>query len=352
MLYLAVPVLALVQFAVLDVPFARTAVATAPFALAAVVIVVGRRSGAHDVEAVGRRWLGAIGAAGVGLALWAITTFLVALPAGVGEPSGFYRVKVLVTTPLGDHNTAAGLLLVGVVATVLLARSDRRWWAGVASTTLGVVACLSRGSALVLLLVGLVALVGGSLVGARRPVAMAVAGAGLAASLAIAGLGVVLDASAPSGEGAAEEPDGPVGASVAARGELVARGAAVAAEHPWLGVGLGGFGGEAEDLPPPNDHAHNTLAQAGAEGGVPLASVALALAVLLAVRGSRLPNGWRRDLALLGGAALVGHGQLDILWGTVGAEALLAVLLLLAVGDAGPRTGALGVGDPDLPGRA
>ncbi len=328
-LYVAVPVVAAVQIAVLDVRLGRTVLATLPFVVAAAVIAAGRRFGAGERR--GRRWLVGLASGEVVLAAWATVAFVRALPAGMGEPSGFYRVKVLVTTPLGDHNTAAAFLVVGVVATVVLARDDQRWWAGTAVTTLGLVACLSRGAAIVLLLAGL-----GGLVARVRPrVALAVAAAGLVSVAAITGLAVALDASPPVGEGAAVDPDGPVGASVAARADLVGRGLALTRDHPLLGVGLGGFGDRATDLPPPNGHAHNTVAHAGAEGGVPLAAIAVGLATLLAVRALRLPSGWRRDLTVLGGAALVGHSQLDIVWGTLGAEALLAALLVLAAPGAG-----------------
>lgn len=75
---------------------------------------------------------------------------------------------------------------------------------------------------------------------------------------------VVLDASPPPG---AHVPEGPIGTSVLGRVDLAVRGFEAFAERPALAVGLGGFADEATDLPPPNHHAHNALAQAGAEGG-------------------------------------------------------------------------------------
>jgi hypothetical protein len=57
-----------------------------------------------------------------------------------------------------------------------------------------------------------------------------------------------------------------------------------------------------------------------------------ALSVLLLVRAWRQPHGWRREVTLLGGVALLAHGQIDILGGLLGYELLLAVLLVLATG--------------------
>jgi hypothetical protein len=321
-LWIGVIALALVQAAALDVgdqPLRAAARAVLPI----VVLVRGRARWVDRDDVRGRRWLVVLGAAQVVLAVWAVQSFARALPAGVGEPSGFYRVKVLVSTPLGDHNTAAGLLLVGVVATVVLAQEDRRWWAGVVLTTAGVVACLSRGAALVLLVVGLASFAPG----VRRPVAAATTAVAAVALVLVSVLAVGLDASPPAG---AAVPDGPLGTSVVGRVDLAERGVALLVEHPALGVGLGGFGDHAEGLPPPNDHAHNTFAQAGAEGGVTYLLLTAGVVLLLAWRGWHQPVGWRRDVTLLGGAALVTHGLIDVLSGLVGNELLLAVLLALA----------------------
>jgi hypothetical protein len=302
--------------------------AAVPYAAAGGLVVLGRRCGVARDEGRAVAWLTATAAVLALLGVWAIVRFLWALPAGPGEPAGFYRVKVLVTTPLGDHNTAAGLLLVGVVATVVLLERDRRWWAGVLLTSGGVVACLSRGAAAVLLAVGLA----GMLVAVRRPVAAKVAAVGAAVLALVAGLAVVLGAAPPPG---AAEPEGPIGASVLGRVDLVVRGFEVLGDHPWLGVGLGGFGAETTDLPPPNDHAHNTFAHAGAEGGVVVLAAVLLIVAIVAWRGWRTAPGWRRDVVLLGGGALVAHGQIDVLGGLLGTELLLAVLATLAA----PATG-------------
>jgi hypothetical protein len=296
--------------------------AAVPYAAAGGLVLVARWAGVPNDERRGRAWLRATALVLTALGVWTSLRFALALPVGVGDPSGFYRVKVLVTSPLGDHNTAAGLLLVGVVASVVLARDDRRWWVAAAVTAAGVVACLSRGAAVVLVAVGLVGLVAP----VRRPVAAAVAAVGAAVLVAVTALAFLLGASAPPG---AAEPDGPLGASVLGRVDLAVRGVEVFADHPALGVGLGGFGSRTSDLPPPNDHAHNTFAHAGAEGGVVALVAVVVVVVTLAVRAFRAPQGWRRDVAFLGGGALVAHGQIDVLGGLLGHEVLLAVLATL-----------------------
>jgi hypothetical protein len=319
--FLAVVVVAAVQAATSGAGGSLRA--AVPYAAAGGLAVLGRRCGVARDDARAVAWLTATAAVLTLLGASAIARFLWALPAGLGEPGGFYRVKVLVTTPLGDHNTAAGLLLVGVVTTVVLLERDRRWWAGVLLTSGGVVACLSRGAAAVLLAVGLL----GMVVAVRRAVAARVAAAGAAVLALVTGLAVVLGAAPPPG---AAEPEGPIGASVLGRLDLVARGFEVLGDHPWLGVGLGGFGGETTDLPPPNDHAHNTFAHAGAEGGLVVLAAVLVIVTVVLWRGWRTTPGWRRDVVLLGGAALVAHGQIDVLGGLLGTELLLAVLATLA----------------------
>lgn len=331
-----------VQTAVLDVG-ARPLRAAVPYAVAALVVAVGLVRGVDRDEARGRRWLVGLAVVQVALAVWALQAFLRGLPAGIGEPSGFYRVKLLVTTPLGDHNTVAGLLLVGVVATVVLTRDDPRWWIGVAVTATGSVACLSRGAAVALVVVALASWV----IGTRRRIAVALTAVALAILGAVSVLAVVLDASPPAG---AHVPDGPIGTSVLGRVDLVVRGVEVFADHPVVGVGLGGFVEEAGDLPLPNDHAHNAFAHAAAEGGAPMLLLVVAVTVLLAWRALRQPRGWRREVTLLGGAALVAHAQVDVLGGLLGYELLLATLLAVAtvVAPAGGRhvPGATMEGEP------
>ena len=221
------------------------------------------------------------------------------------------------------------------MATVLLAVEDRRWWGGVAATTLGIVATLSRGAAVVLVVVG----VGALLLRTRRSVVVGVLASGLVATAGVTLAAAVLDASPPEGVAV---PDGPVGSSIVGRVDLAVRGFEVAAEDPILGVGLGGFVDTAQDIPAPNHHAHNAIAHLGAEAGVLGAAVAIGLPVLLAWYGLGLPVGWRRDLVLVGGAGLVVHAQIDILAGLVAYEVLLAVLLGLTVArpaHRGPRLG-------------
>jgi hypothetical protein len=214
-----------------------------------------------------RRWLAGLVVAGGVLAAWLLVGFLAALPDGIGAPHGFYRVKVQVTSPVGDHNTAAGLLLPPLVAAAALAARDRRWLAGLLLVTLGVAATLSRGAVVVLLVVA----AGAWVVSSGRRIRVLLASAAGAALVLVLGV-AALDASPP--------PDGPqsegvVGASVVARADLVVRGLEVGLDRPLAGVGLGGFGEVARDLPPPNDHAHQLFAHAFAEGGVILLTVAV-----------------------------------------------------------------------------
>jgi O-antigen ligase len=291
------------------------------------------------------RVLAALAAGGAALALWLLVGFVRALPGGIGAEHGFYRVKLAVTSPLGDHNTAAGLLLVGLVAGVLLVvgrarhgqarRGWRAWrrWSPSVLVTLGLVATLSRGAVAVLLVVAVAAWV----VASDRRVAV---GLSAATVVVVAGLivaTVTLDTSPPppsTGVGGplAEAGAGPLGVSILGRADLAIRGAELGLAHPALGVGLGGFATRATDLPRPNDHAHQALAHAFAEGGALLLLVAAALPLLLVWRAWPLAPSPARDLALLGGGGLVVHAQAEILAGRVGYEVLLAVLLGLVAG--------------------
>jgi hypothetical protein len=313
--------LAAVQAVVLD-ESGRIVRAAVPYLLAFLVVVVVRAVGPQD-EAGFARWLHGISVAGVLLSVWLLGAFLGALPAGIGEESGFYRVKVAVTSPVGDHNTAAGLLLPAIVACAATAVRDPRWRFGLAVTTLGLVATLSRGAALILL--GLALL--GLLIASDRRFRLLLTASAVAAVALVLSLALVLDASPPEG---AEVPDGVWGTSVVGRADLAARGFAVGLEHPALGVGLGGFQEEAADLPPPNDHAHQALTHAFAEGGVPLLAVTIVVPVVLALRLLRVPAGPRQEVLLLAGLGLVLHAQIEILSGRVGYEVLLALLAGLA----------------------
>jgi hypothetical protein len=329
-LWLAVVVLAPVQAVVLG-GAVRTLTAGLPALVATLVVWAGDRAGAGRDDRVGHRWLTWLAAAQVTLAAWASTAFITAVPGALLAGDTFYDVKVRVWTPLGAHNTIGGLLLVGVVATAVLAQDDRRWWTGTVLTAAGVVASLSRGAALVLLVVG----VASWLVGTRRSVAGAVTIAGAVSLLAVSLLAVAWPSDPDSARVASESV---VGESVTDRLHLIERGVGLLVERPLLGVGLGSFGDRTGDVPFPSHHAHNSVAHAGAEGGVPYALIVVTLTLLLLVRAWRLRPGWRREVTLVGGSALVLHGQIDVLLGLVGHDALLAVLLVLA--RAAPATAA------------
>lgn len=302
----------------------RPSAAAGPYLLALGVVVAVRAQGPRDEAGLGR-WVRGLALAGALLALWLLAAFLLALPDGLGAPHGFYRVKVAVTSPVGDHNTAAGLLLPTVVAGSVAAARDRRWLPVLAVTAAGLVATLSRGAALVLLIVALVGLRWGHDRGAARRLVVAA----VAAVALVAALSLTLDASPPP-TARLERSDGPVGASVLGRVDLARRGVEVGLARPLTGVGLGGLGRHTTDLPPPNDHAHQLLAHAFAEGGVVLLGVAVAVPLALAVRLRRLPPGGGRDALLLGGLGLLAHAQVDVLGGLAGYEALLALLAGLA----------------------
>lgn len=329
-------------------------VAALPYLAALVVLVAVRAAGPIDPDGPRAHvWIRGVASAGTLLAGWVLVRFAAALPAQLGAEHGFYRVKVAVTSPVGDHNTAAGLLLVGVVAAAVATATDRRWGWALGVTAAGMVATLSRGAAAVLLLVAAATwvatgasaagswLVGagswltaaGSWLTARRRTAAAMS---VAAVAVVVGLGIAtlaLDTSPPP-----QDAQGPItaagsgllGVSILGRADLAVRGVELGREEPLTGVGLGRFADHAADLPQPNDHAHQALAHAAAEGGVLLLVVTVGLPVLLAVRALRLPPSPLRELTLLGGGVLVAHAQLDILAGRIGYEVLLALLLGLA----------------------
>lgn len=310
-----------------------TLAATVPYLAGLAVLVALRlrvRAG-HDVT---RPVVFAMGVVGVVLAGWVLVRFAVAVPDALGQPFGFYRLKGRLTTPLGDHNTAAGLLLPTLVATAVLAAGDRRWRVGAGVVALGLAVTLSRGAAVVLAVVVALAFVRAS----RREVAVTLAAAFATVVAVLVVASALLDTAVPAGTA----PPGPasqsaladvVGASVTGRVDLAVRGVEVGADQPLSGVGLGAFGDAAADLPEPNDHAHNQFAHAFAEGGMPLLTATLLVVGALVVRGLRALRGpatARRDLVVLGGAALLLHAQVDILSGRLGFEVLLAALAGLA----------------------
>jgi hypothetical protein len=319
--FLLAVLLAGVQAVVLDEP-GRTLRAALPYLAGFAVVVAVRALGPRADDEL-PPWLRGLAVAATLLAVWLLGAFLGAVPMNLGEPSSFYRIKLAVTSPVGDHNTAAGLLLPGIVACAAMATREPRWRAGLAVTTLGLVATLSRGAALVLLLV---AVVGWLVASSRRFAGWLLAAATVAVALVFA-LALVLDASPPE---QAETPDGMLGASIVGRVDLAERGLEVGLERPWLGVGLGGFEEAAEGLPPPNDHAHQLFAHAVAEGGVWLLGIALLVPVVLARRVLALPAGPGRDVLLLAGLGLLTHAQMEILSGRIGYEVLLALLVGLA----------------------
>jgi hypothetical protein len=350
-LALSAAVLLAVTQAVALAPAERILPAAVPYALALVVLVAVRSrsatteaarngstaatgdepTGSGGVALLGERWVRALAAVGTALALWLLVRFVRALPGAVGTEFGFYRLKVQVTSPLGDHNTAAGLLLVAVVAATVLAGRDRRWYLATGLITFGLVATLSRAAALLLVALAAVAW---SLASERRT-ALATSVVALVVVGGVFTAASVLGASPPppsTGVGGplADAGVGPLGVSVLGRVDLAVRGVELGRAHPWLGVGMGGFADHASDLPAPNDHAHQALAHAFAEGGVALLIVALALPIVLAVRVARLPRSRLRDVLLLGGLGLVAHAQVEILGGRLGYEVVLAVLLGLA----------------------
>jgi O-antigen ligase len=336
-------------------PPGRVLLAAAPYALALLVLLLVVRIHRRDVGP--ERILAAVAAGGAALAVWLLVGFARALPDGIGAEHGFYRVKLAVTSPLGDHNTAAGLLLVGLVASVLLVTSrpnvvGRRWWTDVRWRTwvpsvlvvLALVVTMSRGAVAVLLVVTVAAWV----VAGDRRLAVGLSAATVVVVAGLVALSVTLDTSPPPpstgiGGPLAEAGAGPIGVSILGRADLAIRGAELGAAHPLLGVGLGGFAEHASDLPRPNDHAHQALAHAVAEGGVVLLLVTAGLPLLLAWRAWQLSASPVRDLALVGGGALVAHAQVEILAGRVGYEVLLGVLLGLvaAAGEIDSRRRAL-----------
>jgi hypothetical protein len=345
--YAAVLALATVQAMTLD-QADGILVAAAPYAVALTALVavralpqaVGTSTAVASSATIGPstsrplaggRGVHALLVCGSLLAAWVLVRFLVALPSGLGAEHGFYRVKLAVTSPLGDHNTAAGLLLVVVVAGAVATAADQRWAPALLLAAAGTVATLSRGAVAVLLVVAAASW----LLASSRRVAGHLSLAAVVIALGIVGASLALDTSPPppstgAGGPLTEAGAGPLGVSILGRADLAVRGAELGLDHPALGVGLGRFADHAGDLPLPNDHAHQALAHAAAEGGILLLGVTAGLPLLLAVRAWRLRPSPTRDLALLGGAALVAHAQIEILSGRLGYEVLLALLLGLS----------------------
>lgn len=309
------------------------------FALPAAVLVVAWWWGAAGRPAAPGLAVRALAVAAAVLAAWAVVAFVIALPSADGA-DGFYDVKVQVTTSVADHNVLASLLLVGLVAAAWL-RGPAGWLA-LAVVTLGLGATLSRGAAIVAVVVAMVVAAGAWLLPAvprtrnstvpplhvGRSVELRRVAGRLAVG-AIGALGLVLLAAWLLGA-AVPEGDGPT--SVASRGQLWRAGVTAIAEEPLVGVGLDGFSEVAsrEMVADPRDHVHSLPLHAAATVGVPAAVLYLGLWVLLAVRGWRHPDPRVRALALLGGGALFLHGLIDETAFRLPVELTLAVLLAVS----------------------
>jgi hypothetical protein len=321
--YLFVLAVAGVQLALPRAPQSVTAPVVAYGAALLAYLAVVRLGPSAPWGRDGDRWLAGLTVLGGLLAAWLLVRAALALPEGLGTDAGYYRVKVLVTSPIGDHNTAAGLLLVPLVAAVSLAVRRRRWWPAVGLLALGFAAALSRGATVVLLTVGLASWWAGS----SRRFAAALSGLAVALMGAVLGVAALLGAAPPPTAAAGA---GPIGTSVIGRLDLAVRGVETAAGAPLLGSGFGSFAAVAADLPVPNHHAHQLVAHAAAEGGLLTAAVVLVLSGSLLVRGWRLPRSPIRDVTLLAGAGLLLHAQVEILGGLPAYEVLVAAVLGLA----------------------
>lgn len=274
--------------------------------------------------------------AATALAAWTVADVGVALVRHGGEPASYYAVKVAVATPVAAHNVLASLLLVGLVACALAARTDPRWRWALALVALGLAGTLSRGA----VLVGLGLPVGAWLLRDRRLAArLGVASVGALALVLLAAVG--LDASVPDGGGPT---------SVVARTQLWSAGWDAFTSHPWTGVGLDGFRDHAVGLgvADPRDHVHDLVLHAAATGGlVALAAVAV-LWTTLGVRGWWSRDATVRALALLGGGALFVHGLVEETAFRPAVEVVLAGLLGTVLAHRG-GTGQSGTGQSGSP---
>lgn len=301
----------------------------------------------------GERWREVLVGWGAVLGVWV----LVELVAASVDPTltTFYAVKNHVVIPLGASNTLGGYLLVPAVVGAVLATRDRRFVVPAALSGLGVVASLSRGAVVALV----VALVAAAWMGRSRQLGLVAATGVVLTLVATVGLTLLADAdptgapphpTATATPSPTEEPapgiidpvvddaidlteerlEGAVTTSTTGRLELWRSAAVAVTERPLLGIGLNRITVVTADLDQPHDHAHNLFLHALAESGL------LGTLAYLGIWAALAWRLWRADpslerVALAGGAlALFLHAQVEALTYQRGIEVVIAVLLAVA----------------------
>jgi hypothetical protein len=238
-------------------------------------------------------------------------------------------------TPAG----LGGFLLLSLPLTISLildARGSRRWaWAATALLQVGAFLSASSVTAAVALLAATAL---GALVWSRRRRALLI---GLAA------LGLILALVAVQRGGSVLDPANPRGPWQERAGNFRAAWR-MAADHPWIGVGPGGFSELYPRYRQPGDnetrHVHNLPLELGAELGWPGAILLTALFFAIFLRPlwaeQRAGPAWRKGLAI-GLAAFALHNLGDF-------SVFMPSLLWIAAVSLGLWTGTTGAGRPEL----
>lgn len=290
------------------------------------------------------RWPLAMTLFGGVLAVW-VTTMLVAALGDVGL-ANFYDVKNAVVTPLGASNYLAGFLLMTGLIVAVVAAYDRRYLAGALVCVVGMLATLSRGAAIALVLASLA----GALAMRSRRIAVAAVSVVTAAVLALV---VIFAVTAPSGgsEPAVAVEGAGSGGSVALLepgsithqriGELLVTATGGRLElyrvswrafldNPVLGVGVNHLESVTAGTAEPHVNAHNLELHALATTGLLGTLAYLSLWALLAWRLWFAPTGLRRSALAVAALGLFIHAQVEALAFTRAIEAVLALLLVIA----------------------
>lgn len=262
-------------------------------------------------------WQRVLVVGGALLGAWVLVDWFVALR----DPSltTFYRVKNAVVLPLGASNYLAGFLVVALLVAVWSVRRDAFLRAPALLVAGGLLATMSRGALLAVLVV-LLGQVIGRRVGARAGL---VAGAGLAlvtvALLVAVNLdGVVVDSAPDALQTPTDE-----------RMHLLHDAGEAFLANPLLGVGINRFATVATTSVV-HDHAHNMVMHALATTGLLGTTAYLALWITLFVRLVRAAPSPGRSALRAAAAGLFVHAQFEALAFTRGIEVVLAVLLVLA----------------------
>ncbi len=301
---------------------------------------VGPRRSLDEVDPW--RWPLMIGLFGSALACWVAVDLVRAL----GDPTlqTFYGVKNAIDVPLGASNYLAGFLVVSVMVCLVAASVDRRFLVFGAVSALGLLATMSRGAAIAVVLASVAvtlarrsraAFAAAFVVLGMAAVAFIMVWAGvdpvpLSEPGPLAADGITSTEPADTRSPELSRLDTALYSPTGDRVDLYRRSWQAFLDHPVTGVGLNRFTTVSADLDVPHVNAHNMVLHALATTGLLGALAYLTLWGVLAHRLWQADPGVERAALAAGAGALFIHAQVEALAFTRSIEVVLAVMLVLS----------------------